>query len=288
MDGLSGQLNSRDAALLTWLALALLWVVWSPARRVAAGKAALGLIQALVAPKIVAMVALVVCWQLWVVYLAAHVGLWDPGLLKETVVIVLVGGFAAGFKALALLKGEATWRGELQAVLALVVVVQWLANLETFPYVVEFALVPVAVLLGGAQAVATHGEEHKAVLPVLNALVALLGLAVLAWSLYRVVSSLGSTRWDDMGQSFALGFWLPAALLPTIYVAALAMQYGRTFSRIKSIRAPSLGARLDLYRHFGLDLRSLNAFARTPGQAHDYARAKDRVERQAVLREGGN
>ncbi|MDP9444458.1 MAG: hypothetical protein M3P83_08985 [Actinomycetota bacterium] len=61
------------------------------------------------------MVALVIAWQLAVVYLAHRLGLWDFHLLKDTVVVVVAGGFLCGFRALALVDGKETWRGEVQS-----------------------------------------------------------------------------------------------------------------------------------------------------------------------------
>ncbi len=56
---------------------------------------------------------------------------------------------------------------------------------------------------------------------------------------------------------------------------------------MKLVRSPSLGARMDFYRHHRLSLRRLTAFARTPGRARDYARASNRDERMAILGASG-
>jgi hypothetical protein len=278
------QLTSRDAALLTWLAVAMLWIAWSAVRRDDLGLNAVGVVRAFLSPRVSGLVSLVVCWQVLVIYLAAQVELWDTHLLKDTVVIVVGGGFITGFKAHALTKGESTWRREVRSVITIFVVIQWLANIGTFHYLIEVVLVPVALMLGEMQAVATHQKEHKAALPVIDSLITLLGLAVLIWAVYRILSSLGSTRWDEVGQSLALGFWLPAALLPAVYLVALVMQYGSTLTRMKIVRPQSWAARMDLYRYFGLNLRSLNAFALNPQRAREYARAQNRAERLTILR----
>jgi hypothetical protein len=170
------------------------------------------------------------------------------------------------------------------SIVAPVVVLQFVANLRTFPYLVELILVPVAVLLGGMQALANHSDEHRAARPVINGMIVLFGLSIFVWSVYRVASSLGSTVWDTVGKSFALAFWLPAALLPAIYVAAVVMQYGKTMTMMKFARTPSFGARMDFYLHHGVSLRRLRAFARTRGRVHEYARAEGRDERLAILR----
>jgi hypothetical protein len=278
------QLTSRDAALLTWIGVGLLAIAWSMLRGGEVGRGILSAVGSFFAPRVAGMVAVVAAWLVLVVYLATHIGLWDTSLLKDTIVIIAVGAFMTGFKALAVMDGKETMRHEVRSVVALVVVIQFVANLRTFPYVVELILVPVAVLLGGMQALANHREEHKTVRPVINGMIILLGACIFVWSVYKVAGSLGSTEWETVGKSFAMAFWLPAALLPAIYVAALVMQYGKTISMMKIVRPPSLGARLDFYRHHGLSLRRLSAFSRSRGRAREYARADSRDERLAILR----
>lgn len=278
------QLTSRDAALLTWIGAGLLAIAWSVLRGGEVGRSALSVIGAFFAPQILVMVALVAAWQTLLVYLAARIDIWNSELLKDTIVLVAVGAFLTGFKALAVMNGKETLRNEVASLLAFAVVVQFVANLQTFPYLVELILIPIAILLGGMQAVVNHSDEHRATRPAINGMLALLGGCVLVWSIYKVASSFGSTEWETVGKSFALAFWLPAALLPAIYVAALMMQYGKTISMMKVARPPSLGARLDLYWHHGLNLRQLSEFSRTRGRALEYARADTRHERKAILR----
>lgn len=288
VEAIADQLTSRDAALLTWVAGGLIAIVWSMARRGAIGRAVLSVIRTLVALRIVGMVALVAVWEVLVVYLARCVDLWDSRLLKDTVVIVTIGALMTGFKAIAVMDGKESMRGEARSLFALVVAMQIVANLQTLPYLAELVLVPAAVLLGGIQAVVNHHDEHRAARPVISATIIVLSLCVFLWSVYKVASSLGSTEWETVGRSFALGFWLPAVLLPAIYSAALGMQYGKTISMMKIVRSPSLGARVDFYLHHGLSLRRLSAFSRSRGRAHEYARASGRDRRMAILRSPPN
>lgn len=163
-------------------------------------------------------------------------------------------------------------------------VLQWVSNVQTFPYLVEPALIPIAATLGGMQVVASHNKEFQQALRLINGTLVLLGVTILAWSIYRVVDSLDSMAWGSTGKAFALAFWLPAALLPATYVLALAMEYGRVISMMKMVRPPSLRARIDLYFHHRLNLGRLTRFARTRGRAREYARAVSRTERLEVLR----
>lgn len=284
MEALADQLTSRDAALLTWIGGFLLVGAWSGARSGALGESLAGVIRAFFVLRLMAMVALVAGWLLVLVFVASLIGLWDSTLVKDTVVIVAAGSVMAGFKALAMTKGEVTLSGEVRALLGLVVVLQWVSNVQTFPYLVELALIPMAATLGGMQVVASQNNEFRRALPLINGTLTLLGLLILGWSIYRVVDSAGSMAWASVGKSFALAFWLPAALLPATYVAAVVMEYGKVISVMKLVRPPSFEARLDLYFHHRLSLRSLTRFARTRGRARQYARAQNRTERLALLR----
>lgn len=173
--------------------------------------------------------------------------------------------------------------GEVRSVVALAVAMQFVANLQTFPFIVELMLAAIAVLLGGMQALAHQSDDYRPARPLISAMLALLGWAVLAWSVYKLATSLGSTQWDTIGKSFALAFWLPAAVLPANCVAAVAMQHDSAMRVMKHLGSIPLRSRLDFCRHHRLNLRRLNAFAST-GHMHDYARASSRKERLAILR----
>jgi hypothetical protein len=276
------QLTTRDAALLTWAGVLTLVLGWSAIRGGGVGRAAVDVVRIILGKRILAAILLIGAWQVALVWLASKLGLWNQNLLKDTIVIVLAGAFTAGFKALAIAQGKQTWRGELRSLLALVVVLQWVSNLETFPYYVELGLVPLAVLLGGVQAVAALDDRYATARPVINSMVTLLGFAILAWSAWKVLSSWTSNDPVDVALGCALAFWLPAALLPAVFLEALVMEYGSTLSRMNVVRPPTWRARLDLFRHYGFSLSRLHAFS--PMAAREYARASSRAERLTILR----
>jgi hypothetical protein len=196
VDDIIEQVTSRDAAVLTWIGVGLLAIAWSVLRGGDVGRSVVGVVHAFFAPRVAGMVALVAAWLVLVVYLATRIGLWDRDLLKDTIIIVAVGAFMTGFKAIAVMEGKATMRQGVRSVVALVVALQFVANLRTFPYLVELILVPIAVLLGGMPAVANHNDEYKVARPVINGMIILLGWCVLLWSVYKVATSLGSTAWE--------------------------------------------------------------------------------------------
>lgn len=86
-------------------------------------------------------------------------------MLKDTIVIISAGGFLTGFKALAVANAKETMRDELASVVAFSAVVQFVANLQTFPYLVELTVVPLAATLGGMQVLANHNEGYKPARP---------------------------------------------------------------------------------------------------------------------------
>ena len=133
--------------MLTWIGVLLLVFAWSAVRGGDVGRNAAGVIRAFFSPRIFAMFALVIGWQLVIVFLAERIGFWDSTLTKDTLVIVAFGGFVVGFKALALMDEKGTWRGEVRSLLGLVVIIQWVSNLQTFPYLIELGLVLMLVSL---------------------------------------------------------------------------------------------------------------------------------------------
>jgi hypothetical protein len=98
--------------------------------------------------------------------------------------------------------------------LGLAVVVEFVANLYTFPLPVELVLVPMAFLLAGTQAYAAIKPQFAAVRKVTASSLSVLGLLSLAYSISYVINNFEAVATAEKIKEFALPLVLTICFVP--------------------------------------------------------------------------
>src|SRR5688500_14887317 len=129
-------LNNRELAVLIWLRVFGLWAVTRPDVRSSLGQA----LQAAARPPIYLVFASLFVWVGLEVWLGRRLGLWEPGLMKETAIWFITSGvvlFAGCAKAA---KQPDFFRRKVLAVITPVVLVEWLIQEFVLPLPIELVL----------------------------------------------------------------------------------------------------------------------------------------------------
>jgi hypothetical protein len=177
-------LNTRELALLIWLAIALLSMAFATSTRTAL----LNVLGALFQRKIVDIVGLTALytaacgWVLW------KIGLWGWPNLKTIVLWFFTTAFVAIANTKALETGPAMFRSFIRKALAITAIVVFISGINTLPLWAELLMLPFLMLVAAMVAVAEHRPEHKIVLGPLNAVLTISGLCFLGGRVYRILT----------------------------------------------------------------------------------------------------
>lgn len=202
------------------------------------------LVRQLASPALSIPLLLLFAYVSGLTWVGARVGLWNPGLLKETVLWLFTVGFVA-FLNLNKVIGERRylWRVLLQTV-EIVAVLEFVGGLFAFRLWVEILLQAVLLFLVLVAAAASLNKEHRGFATVANTVIGLAGLSFVAYSIHQLV-----TRWGELDRSSlvlegVLPVWMTVGFLPFIYLFGTYAAYERPIRQIASVEGASRLARL--------------------------------------------
>jgi hypothetical protein len=214
-------------AFALWLGIVLVWAISHRGVRRSIGnllRISIGW-KLLLPAFVMAGYTTLVCWRLSVA------GYWDVSLLKDTILWFCFYGLTLGF---ALNPGEGSpswWRRALTDQMRVVLVLEYLANTYTFPFLVELLLQPLLVLLILVSALGRERKELRELVRHSDVVLAFFGLATLAFVAHAMLSA-GSS---SFGASDVRAILLPAALtvafIPIAYLCHLLVAYEGLFLR---------------------------------------------------------
>lgn len=222
------ELNTRELALLAWIAICVAGILLSKNIR----PSALGVVRALFQTKIIDVLGLAALYTAACVWLLAELHFWEWRNLKTVIVWYLGTAFVAMADTKKLEQGPVTLFSIAKGALAMAALVQFISNVSTLPFWAEFLLVPFFALLGGLLAVAEHKAEHRIVIAPLNAILTVIGLYILGYSIYQVV--IGWHKIDGAFQvrEFAVPILLTLMFLPFLYGLMVYMGLERAAVRL--------------------------------------------------------
>lgn len=264
MDFLLLTFNNRELAALIWGMVLL--VVLAASRNVR-----LSLVRLLCAffrPKILLPLLLMLAYMSAVVWGLWKLHLWDPVLLKDSIVWVMSVGFVLFLHSPDAHHDERYFRQTVITSLKVVVVLEFLANLHVFSFWCEIALFPIVLALVLMKTVAEFKPDLKGIERALGTLLIVYGLVVLVFSTYHALKDIRGTFTFPNLQAILLQPALTMALVPFLYAFALVAAYELLFVRIdffnrESGMAPYFKRRA--LRKFHMNLLALNRWARGRG-----------------------
>jgi signal transduction histidine kinase len=129
------------------------------------------------------------------------------------------------------------------AAISIPVFVEFFANLFVLNLMPELALQPFLILLGLVIATAESDERLRVLRTPLNALLAVIGLSLLVYSVRQLFISWNAVDKPVTGLQFALLIWLTIGILPFVYLLSLYSNYQSAFHAI-DVHSDSRRARL--------------------------------------------
>ena len=216
MDWAIPGLNTRETAIVIWTALLLAFLLTKhDVRRsfLQLGRTIFGSVW-LVGPIIA-----VVIYMVGVVAALREVGYWTSAMSKLTVVWFVGGALVALFNTRDV--DVSYYRTLVLRNVGLVVIIEFVSSLHTFPLPIELLFVPLATLLVVTQAFAESSREHAAARKPLAVMTTLIGLTSLSLSLNYVVGNFAHVATASNVKALALPLVLTCCLLPFL----VAMRY---------------------------------------------------------------
>jgi hypothetical protein len=213
-------LSNREIASLFWLAAlavgAVVWVIRSRDVRTSVG----AVVRAFLAWKIQFVLAVYFAYATAVVSVAATLGLWHFGLLKDTLIIVITLGLPLVFSAPEVKSGAGLTKRLLLEVAGLSALLVFYLNLQSLALWAELLVQPLVAFILMLAAVANLKSDTRRLTGPLQLTAGIIGLLLLVNTTVQLVQGWRSLDSKATIETFVLGIALPILLLPLIYVIA--------------------------------------------------------------------
>ncbi len=225
-----GVLTNREVATVVVFGLGLGW--FALRARGSDGSSPLrGLFSAMRQWQVLVPLVLYVVWMGTVLIWATEIGLWSSDLWKPTVLWLLLTGFGLLFKFPEAITEPGFFRRVLLRTVGIVAVVEYVANLASFPLWVEIPTQALAVLFS-LLAVVGDDPKHAPARKLANGYLSMYGLSVVVWTVWRLVSERSSIDFEELVGEFFLPIWLTPPTLAYVYLVAVWAAYDSAFRQM--------------------------------------------------------
>lgn len=228
-------LTNREIASLVLLLFFVAWSIKSVGcSRLLGSVRDLGV--TILTPSVLVPILLYLLWISVAVFFAGRLGLWDLGLLMPTIVWISLSGIALIFRLSDAINKPGFFKRAALRAAGITAIVEFVANLESFPLWVEIPTQTLAVFSAMITVVAERQPEHARVRRLATRYLTSFGLLAISWSLVHLVTEWPTLNRARIGREFLLPVWLTSAALPFVYGFAVVAGYQSSFRMMGTSR----------------------------------------------------
>jgi len=239
-----------------------IFLAWALSKRGVRGSL-WGVVSAFVRPIILGPILLFGAYLAGAVLLADRAGLWDSGLINETIYWFLISGLALFLGVTRVSEEDDFFQKTARRALTWGLLVEVIINLVVMPFWVEFFLLPIVTLIVMLQVVAQYQEQLAQVKKLMDGIAGLIGIALFAFVALSVISNPSQVDLAYIARLLALPVWLTLSSLPFLFLVGLWVAYDKAFRRIGLIAGDERVARrakLTLLKRLHLRARRVGEF----------------------------
>jgi hypothetical protein len=211
-------LNGREKAVVIWAVAVLVSALF---KSDGLGRSFLGVLRALVQPKLLLLFGSAALYCAGLVLLARTGGLWHANAIKETVYwFVGTGLVLTGNATQASPRDPGYFPRLLRQAVRLTLIVEFLIALYVFPFGVELLLVPLIALFVGMQVVAAGEPEMAPAKKLIDGVLIAIGIALMVYVVLSAITDLKSLLTREHGEDLLLAPALTLAFVPFLALVA--------------------------------------------------------------------
>jgi len=204
--------NNRELAVVIWTVIFFVWILFAVPNL---HKSLWGILRsAFCLWKYFLLMFLYITGCVFFLY---QIDIWNTDYLKVTLFWFFGWTIVMFMNALKIGKEEGYLKKVILELLGFTAVISFISNFYSFHLVIELFIVFSVVTLAAMSAYAPYRPEYKSVGRFSNAVLAILGLVVLVFSLYKIITSFNTFATSTTLQEFAIPILLSLMFLPFAY-----------------------------------------------------------------------
>ncbi|MFW5872306.1 MAG: hypothetical protein ACOCUT_04290 [bacterium] len=215
--------NNREIALFLWISVMVLAILLSKLR-----KSLVPIIKDLTSKMFLIIFSLIGAYLFGLILLLKNLEVWQTSNLKDVLLWLFSVGLILVFK-INDAKSNAYFKGIFLSAIKWTIVLEFIVNLYSFSLFTEIIILPILAFLAMTQAVAELDEKHKVVSKFLQNILAIAGLFIFSYSLYKTIVNFDNVFTFQILVSFLLPSTLTILFIPFVYFLALYSTYESYF-----------------------------------------------------------
>lgn len=215
--------SNREIALLLWIAVIVLAALFSKLR-----ESFVPIIQILTGKMFLIIFSLIGVYLFSIILFLKKIGIWDNTNLKDVLFWLFSVGFVLVFK-INDAKSNAYFKGIFFSAIKWTIILEFIVTLYSFSLITEIIILPILVFLTAIQAYAELNEKHKPVSSFLKNILAIAGLIIFSFSLYKTILNFDDVLTFQNLVTFLLPSTITILFIPFVYLLALYSTYESYF-----------------------------------------------------------
>lgn len=220
-----GFLDNREKADLVWLAIIAWLLLRNKDIRSAFGEVP----KTLLHPKLGIPILVAVAYVSGMVWGLSELDVWKTSFTKETVLWFLLTAPVLFDGITKVSKNPGYLRQMIRKNISVLLLLEFLINVRVFPFWIEFLLFPLILSLTLLIAVSETDKAFALVGRIFSTMLAVIGLCLLAWAAYGLVTDFSGTLEGQGADEIYLPPLLTLLFLPYIYLVAVWAAYDELF-----------------------------------------------------------
>jgi len=220
--------NNRELGSIFWIVLIVLLLLLKKSIR----ESILRVFFAFIKRKIITMILFSLIYSTSIVYILSQVYLWDPSMIKDSILWYILTAFAILFNLNNAGENKDYFKGIIRDNIRLVIVLEFIANIHSFNLWIEMILIPIIISLSILLAVVETKTEFKIIEKPIWTILTTFGLFLLILSIIDIIRSINQYANYTTLKTFLLPIILTVTFIPCAYLIALFMNYELLFVRI--------------------------------------------------------
>ena len=253
--------SNREIAAGLWLLVFIGWSLCNESVR----KSFIELLKTFCAKPIIIIFVLMSIYIFMIVILLNEIGLWSIKQLKNTIMWSVSVASVMLFRINSISEDENYFKNALLDNLKIVVVLEFIVNVNSLNLLLELILVPITAILGGMLAIAESNDKFLPGKKLITAILSTIGIGLLSYSIYEISQNFYNFATKQNILDFILPIIMSSAYLPFVYFMALFMTYEVLFIRlsffVKDANMLKYAKRATL-RNFNINLSKLKRWAK--------------------------
>lgn len=271
--------NNREKSIILWTTVILILILFNSAIR----KSIWGVLKSFFVIKLQIPLIFMVIYVTSIVLFLSKINLWEMYMLKDTLVYGVGIGLALFFDFNKAIEGKKYFISKIKDVFRISVIIDFIINFYVFSFWQELIFFPIITFLYLLLVVSKTKKEFAIVTNLLTKLFGFIGLSLIVFAIYKIVTDYGSLFTINNLFIFLIPPVLTLLYLPVIYVIALVGRYEWLFKSIETLtrnhKRLSKYTKWRLFRKCLFNIDKLNKFYPTVARNLYQARSKKDIDK---------